>query len=608
MKHLLFSVLVYCSTICQLFSQPMEAVFSKWPDGLESAPIKLLTKPFKIKVIDINQNQKDELLSNSTFKGKMNDSDYDKKLSDINAPAKINYDSSKEELTISVTDVLADMQERDGKMVLTLKKDTDDPGVVYTITKEKNVASDKSVSISSELFQNTTPEFIFITKDMFIETGGFDLTNVSNSLKVRNRGDLSGDYILLYDFRKGDYDAYKRVIRKNPDTPNLGKPYLEFYKQKRAAHFSPLVGSQFKVEILNFTNLIPINVEIEQTDNFLADGARFGTLISTFNANNDKIGKPAEEPPAAGSQESLTEDSLLVLLIMLRNDLNYYHSHFQYSSFTASKHEENLKYIKPIIVTKFGFETVDLVAEFRKLASDDRTKDPNAKTAIAQIILSLNQILNYKVIAFSTFKLKDRDNLIIKFKDDQNRIVKEEEIHISNGFKIDFSSGVFLTGLKDDNYVFKDTTVKYRTFESSSDTVGTLTDTNGNYILKEKTSPAKLNFGVMMHGYPRLSSNYNLGLTVGISTNTNLDLNLLAGGSVMLGSERRIVLSGGWVWGKATRISNTVHPGFRREGVAADELENKPVFYSADDNVVPSAPSDWYRSWFFGVSFNLTRK
>jgi hypothetical protein len=226
---------------------------------------------------------------------------------------------------------------------------------------------------------------------------------------------------------------------------------------------------------------------------------------------------------------------------------------------------------------------------------------PGHEKALSDFLLYWNRLNNFQAMIFTAFRIKDRDNVLLQFKDNKGTIRKEEELRVSNGFKVDFSTGIILTGLKDDEYVFKDTTVPYLRPGAT-----TPTDTTGKFIIKENSSSRKIGFSIMAHGYPRLSSNYNLGITTGISVNTDTEINLLAGLSLMLGSQRRIVFSGGFIWGKADRLSNTVQSNFsRKDGNPAGTAQ--PVFYTAADNVVPVV-NDWYRSWFAGVSYNFSAR
>ncbi|MBI1780587.1 MAG: hypothetical protein HYR66_04380 [Sphingobacteriales bacterium] len=454
------------------------------------------------------------------------------------------------------------------------------------------------------------PSYAFINKDMFDESIDDFALKSQNCYVSKYKRKLPGEYILLYDFRKGDYSPLKKIARKaskiKPKNPCVGEDgktpienaRVEFYRLKKSPFFSPSVGSQVKIELMNYLDTVPLNLDVTYRDNFLEEESRFSSLLNTFGVNEAKAGKKQDttsekEPKTEQESAKSITDEQKNRLIQLNQELCYYLNHFKYNSFTASFHEENLKTIEANIRSAFHIgDSISINDGLSEIFGNDET----GKMYLKSVQNRFDRISGLQSILFTAFKVKDRDNIIIRFKDNKNQVRKEEELRISNGFKVDFSSGIFLTGLKDETYIFKDTSVSY------TPSGGDPRDTSGKYIIRENTSPRKLGFGILVHGYPRLSSNYNLGITTGLSINTNTEVNLMAGLSLMLGSVRRIVFSGGFIWGKANRLSNSVKEGFFRK---ENTNTSAPVFYSTPNNEVPVV-SDWYRSWFIGLSYNFT--
>lgn len=454
---------------------------------------------------------------------------------------------------------------------------------------------------------SAAPSYIFITKNMIAESEDDFTFGRYNCFVSKYKRKLPGEYFLIYDYRKGDYYALKKIVRKassikpNPCTVSGDKAKVEFYRIKRSAFFSPPVGSQLKVELMNYSDTLPLNLEVSYRDNFLDEESRFKSLLSTFGDNEGKAGQkkdasttaPTNTSEAFNDSAKISRAQMDSLLVELDHELCYYLSHFNFNSLTAMLHEENLKTIEENIRSKFGIPPdKTIMIGLTNTFGEDAT----GKIYLKSIQSKFDRISNMQSILFTAFRVKNRDNVIIRFKDNKNQLRKEEELRISNGFKIDFSSGIFLTGLKDETFIFKDTTVSYTPSGS------TARDTAGKYIIQENTSPRKIGFGILVHGYPRISSNYNVGITTGISINTNTEINVLAGLSLLLGSERRIVFSGGFIWGKANRLSNSVHEGFFRKDAST---VSTPVFYATPNNVVPIV-NDWYRSWFLGLTYNFT--
>ena len=244
----------------------------------------------------------------------------------------------------------------------------------------------------------------------------------------------------------------------------------------------------------------------------------------------------------------------------------------------------------------FGTDLPGLLSAYLiKMDTDDELN-----TLIKKIRDTYNSVNSLRAQSFTAFKLKNMDYLELTFKDEAGNTRKEEEIRLSGGLKIDFSTGIALSGLKDFTYILKDTVVSYR----ADTAAGTLPrDTTGRIVRRENDGKSSVNFGIYMHVYPRLSSNYNVGLTVGISTNTNLDINFVTGGSLLLGSKRRLVLTCGVIWGKVDRLSNSVEEGYH-ENPGANGAP-RPAFIPTGTSVVPVV-KQWNHSWCFGISWNFT--
>ncbi|MOA30319.1 hypothetical protein D3C78_1513990 [compost metagenome] len=81
----------------------------------------------------------------------------------------------------------------------------------------------------------------------------------------------------------------------------------------------------------------------------------------------------------------------------------------------------------------------------------------------------------------------------------------------------------------------------------------------------------------------------NLGLTTGLLTDAAANLRLLGGGSILLGSESRWVISGGAVFGKAKRLTNGYNVG---DTFAGDEAE------------IPYTDK-FSTKWFVGITYNF---
>ncbi|MBS0027671.1 hypothetical protein ACTJJ0_03315 [Chitinophaga sp. 22321] len=466
-----------------------------------------------------------------------------------------------------------------------------------TLNKRENVLTDlKALDINTL----TAPK-IFINDNMFLSSGNWGFSEKEECVPNKKKRRLPGEYILLYDMKKGDYYTLKKKIRKwEEGDPGDAKdcPYVEYYKWKRSILFTPSIGSQFKVQLMNINAEDNWHISASYKDNFLEDEAAFRSTFQAFNtrANSTGAATGTGEKTNEVALESKKEDKTAANLLALRNDLLYYSKRFYVNLATAEKHAENMKEIDQKIVQTFGTNLSSLLSAY--LIEMD-TDDP-LNTLMKKIRDAYNNVNGLESQSFTAFKLKNMDYLELTFKDDAGNTKKEEEIRLSGGLKIDFSTGIALTGLKDFTYILKDTVVSYRTDTAT----GTLPrDTTGKIIRRENDGKSSVNFGIYMHVYPRLSSNYNVSLTVGISTNTNLDINFVTGGSLLFGSRRRLVLTGGVIWGKVERLSNSVEEGYHESPGANGAL--RPAFIPQGTSVVPVV-KQWKHSWFFGVSWNFT--
>lgn len=452
----------------------------------------------------------------------------------------------------------------------------------------------------------TGPAFKFIDRDMFDGLATFGYSSLVRCMSDQDDKRLPGEYIWLYDMQRGDYYTLKKIIKKSSATRkinglNCDGKYVEYYKWVKSMFYSPPVGAQFKVELMNYTSNDALSLTLSYRDNFLEDEGKFSTMLNNA-ANFKKDTTKTDTAKKGGAKTTSSGDDKLALttavnLIDCKNDLYYYTKNFYFNSATIEKHARNIQAINKHVHEQFGMS----MAEVIKLYKGD--KDDKLTLLVKYIELLYNKIYSYKTTSFLAEKLKNHDYLTMTLKDAQGNVKKTEEIRLSGGFKIDFSSGVLITGLKNQTFAFMDTTVKYRRSSDTTTSLKTLKDTTGRIAIRQNNSKQKIGFGILMHAYPRISSNYNIAITTGLSVNTETELNVLLGGSVLLGSTRRLVLSGGVIWGKTDRLNSTVKLGLNRSD--PNNIYSTPKFYT--DSTVPVI-SDWNHSWFFGITYNFTSR
>lgn len=171
-----------------------------------------------------------------------------------------------------------------------------------------------------------------------------------------------------------------------------------------------------------------------------------------------------------------------------------------------------------------------------------------------------------------------------------NTIVDHQPISVRTlgGFKFDFSSGLFVTGLRDQRFTLRpDSTVISNSFGGDS-----IVYNRRNEIIPQ-SDDKKVDFGVaaLMHFYPRLSTWGNVGISLGAGLSIGPDpaIRYLGGASLLLGRSGRFILTYGCAAGYVD--------------VLADGYQNLQ-FTSLGDKKAMTKKSFKTRG-FWGLTFNI---
>ena len=221
----------------------------------------------------------------------------------------------------------------------------------------------------------------------------------------------------------------------------------------------------------------------------------------------------------------------------------------------------------------------------KKLLDESYTylKNKNYENFPEDFTILLNKInVNNFTVSSSQIKAdKDFINFKITVNPIDNDVVKKYgvarrkekfnySLEVLEGFKIDFSSGVYATNVI--NY-------KYITFKES-----------GKYkVLRNDEGNLNLGLAALGHIYWRCFENINLGLNIGAGVSNDEIVHYFLGGSIMLGKKQRVVLNGGATIGRVNRLSDLIE-----ENKQYDEL---PV---EDFNIKTYKPG-----WYFSISYNF---
>ncbi len=142
---------------------------------------------------------------------------------------------------------------------------------------------------------------------------------------------------------------------------------------------------------------------------------------------------------------------------------------------------------------------------------------------------------------------------------------------VKGGLKFDVSTGFFVTGLKDDNYILVNYTDSTKT------------------IIAENSGEFRVGAGVLAHLHSRWGGPVNLGIAGGFEINNEAKIGYLAGGSVFFGYDQKFVLSAGIALGKRQVLSKAYKPG---------QVVNNAI------SIVPMV-GEWKESWFLSLTYNF---
>lgn len=214
------------------------------------------------------------------------------------------------------------------------------------------------------------------------------------------------------------------------------------------------------------------------------------------------------------------------------------------------------------------------------------------KQTIASMQAAIKAYTTFRFMASGKFsyrilQLKDVDQYIFKVNITPKtgiaagaRVINQEvAVDILGGFKVDVSSGLFLTDLTDHRYSIRPDSTVIKTANGYADSIVY----NKRGVLTQQRM-GKEDFGVysMMHFYPKLTKNVNLAFSLGagVSLSDKPKLRYLSGISLLAGKVSKLILSYGVAMGFRDELSDK----YKADGGAyyvpynESKLEFKKVF------------------------------
>lgn len=393
--------------------------------------------------------------------------------------------------------------------------------------------------------------------------------------------DLSRKLSVPITYKKTKKDSLTLNGRKYPYKvknikPKVGKSMVIALKGQSSPYDSVVYNGSYASYYLEdqdtFTNAIEVNLEIAE------------------DTSNKK-----------GIELQITF-TLLDVLKKMHDNYSRYYSYLQKHYISEMALQADRTYINERLaacIALNSFTSKALEQQLKTLANADKEK---YRPLIESISRLYQGIMDYTNIVTLPEQIENEDAFQLTFdfyKNSQKKASKSYTYATSGGFKIDFSTGFLYSKLIDHEFKI----VSALNNEISIDSVssnGSLirVDTLTKKVIRENSGNFKVGMAVLSHFYTRTGTFVNVGGTAGITLNSDADPQYLAGFSLMFNGKgiNRLVLSGGWAFGKVDRLSNKY---------ARNQPEAPRVFTNVNDSELTT--KQWQHNCFFSLTYNLSQ-
>lgn len=194
---------------------------------------------------------------------------------------------------------------------------------------------------------------------------------------------------------------------------------------------------------------------------------------------------------------------------------------------------------------------------------------------------------NLKNVDFVRYKI-ERDDQLTKASQ-----TYEYDIWIQGGLKIDFSAGVFTTGVTDFSYS--------KTPVYKNDKITPTTDSL--YITQKNEGKVNFAFGGMVNISPRLGASWlTPGVSFGVAYTNSQKLQYLCGIAFHMGKTERLIVHAGFAGGMATRLDKSQLTIYEET-----EKDKKFMVNGSMNNFNIPTVERFVGKPFFGLTYNLSK-
>ena len=354
-------------------------------------------------------------------------------------------------------------------------------------------------------------------------------------LKPCDACDYTNNY-LIYDFAKNNID-YKRHTSWTNGRPVVGFPYSFQVK-----NINPFRDS---VIISNETQDYNTDVPDLFTQAFFSPGVAHAANAQMPHILADVFAMGEQLKKIESDLKNSRECTDICDIIQKTKEGIEKHFTDTYKFFDSKKDlitnlQDNLQGINPV----YKDSVAHIIDDFRAFA--------NTKT---YYIYNIPQVQNADAYIFTLSVLPKTGAQLYTVVDHQ--LIK---VHTVGGFKVDFSSGLFITNLVDQKISLKpDSSIIHTSYGGDS-----IIYNRRNQIIQQ-TAKHDNDFGVasFLHFYPRLTPTVNVSLTLGagLSIGPNPSIKYLGGVSLLLGRNGRLCLTYGAAAGFVDELADTYQNG-----------------------------------------------
>jgi hypothetical protein len=162
------------------------------------------------------------------------------------------------------------------------------------------------------------------------------------------------------------------------------------------------------------------------------------------------------------------------------------------------------------------------------------------------------------------------------------------EVIVTNGWRLDYSTGIIISGLKDDSYGVIDTTYMKSKIVNNTSVDSTV---KGKYYYKNQKTNISFALVGMMHFYWRCARFLGLGanLGIGLSNGQTSNIQYLGGFSLIVGEDQRFILNIGGIIGSVKRL---------------DDYYKDHSLAETTSNTIPLVDK-LTGSWYVGLTYSL---